>query len=262
MSKIKIAIVIPCWQRSEILKYVMRQFDTFYQHVINEVDLIVVYVFSKDDPELGKIRYHYLNSNHPRDYLYSNNSYLGQKLNDGIKHAMLYNFDYMMNCGSDDLLHPKIIQLYQKHIDSQTLLFGLNRVYFYHLNEEPLFFSDYNKPFVVGAGRMIHKNVIKHIFDEFGGLYSKDINRGMDTFSSLRMHELGYTELTINPGKFPYVVDVKSKVNINTYGKILNTQKKKKHIKIADRHFLNRHFKTLQDYEQANSHLSATEIVS
>ncbi len=261
MKKTKIAIVIPCWKRSLILSYVFRQFDLFYKSVCDQFDIIVIYVFSENDPELKKILFHYMKSEHPRDYIYSSNELLGQKLNDGIRHAMLYKFDYMMNCGSDDFIHPNIMKLYNKMIAKNEKLFGINRLYFYKDNEDPLFFSGYNKPYVVGAGRMIHKDVIEHVLNVYGGIYRPDIHRGMDTMSSKRMHEIGYIEKTINPGKFPYVIDIKSNVNINSFDKITNSRGDKRIIATADRHFLNRHFKILREYEQQTCNLSAQKII-
>ncbi|MDD3194396.1 MAG: glycosyltransferase family A protein [Paludibacter sp.] len=262
MNKIKIAIVIPCWKRSIVLEYVMNQFDLLYQKTPNYVDVMVIYVFSKNDPELPQMLFNYLKSNHQRDYIYSANEFLGQKLNDGIWLALNYNFDYVMNCGSDDLIHPKLFDLYKKHLLNKELLFGINKLYFYKDDQDPLFFSGYNKPYVVGAGRMIHKSILMHVFSEYGGLYSKDINRGMDTMSSNRMHEIGYVEKTVNPGKFPYVIDIKSNININSFQKINRSGNATKHIVPADRYYLFRHFKILQEYEFQITNLSAKKVFS
>lgn len=261
-DKKKIAIVIPCWKRSLILKYVMKQFDIFYQEVKDQVDILVIYVFSGNDPELKKNLLYYLQADHPRDYIYSSNDFLGQKLNHGIEHAMKYDFDYMMNCGSDDFIHSKIIALYQKKIEKGEKLFGVNKLYFYKETEDPLFFTDYNKPYVVGAGRMIHKDVIKHIFNEYSGLYTKEINRGMDTQSANLMHTLGYCEKRIDPGKFPYIIDIKSDVNINSFKRINDSDGATKRIQKADRYFLKRHFKLLEEYEYETGNLSKKEVIS
>lgn len=250
MIKDKIAIIIPCWKRFEVLSLVMKQLDLFCDTVKNRIDVIVIYVFSANDPELDKIMLHYLQANHPRDYLYSPNEMLGQKLNDGIAHAKQFKYDYIMNCGSDDLLHPDLMKLYEEAIHDNEMLFGINRVYFYEKGKDPLLFSSYNHPYLVGAGRMIHKTVINCAFHQYGGLYDPGIKRGMDTMSSKRMNEMGFTELTVNPGLFPCVVDIKSEVNINSFSKINQSYSGNKFVVPVDKKFLHQHFNLLKDYDK------------
>lgn len=217
----KIVIVIPCWKRADIVDIVSKQLDVFFSETINSIELTVLYVFSMEDPELDHLYSIYIKANHKRDCIFSGNGLLGRKLNDGIKYAEKFNYDYIMNFGSDDIIHPDIIQLYQKSLDKELDIIGLNSVFFYNNDADPILYSYYNKPFLIGAGRLIHRRVIESVVREYGGLYKIDLNRGMDTFSGKRMKSLGFIENTLNSAEFPYIVDIKSDVNINSYKDIL-----------------------------------------
>ncbi len=221
MKRKKIAIIIPCWKRADIAAMAIRQLDVFYQETKSKIDLIVIYIFSKSDPELRQLHNYYKDANHPRDYVYSANNRLGQKINDGISYAGQYNYDYIMNFGSDDLIHPNLIDLYLPLIKRSIMIFGINRVYFYKEGEDSIFFSYYNTPFVVGAGRMIHRQVIDTVVQLHTGLYEPTINRGMDTMSAKRMEKCGFKQTVVDPGNFPMIVDIKSDININSFQQLL-----------------------------------------
>jgi hypothetical protein len=221
MKRKKVVIIIPCWKRAEVAGLVFKQFDVLFETTKSKIDLMVIYIFSLSDPELKELINHYKSSNHPRDYIYSANARLGQKINDGIDYASRYQYDYIMNSGSDDLIHPNIIDLYLPFINDKVLIFGLNKLYFHKQGEHPIFFSYYNTPHVIGAGRMIHKKVIQSVLKQYPGLYAPDINRGMDTMSAKRMHEFGFEQTVIDPGEFPMIVDIKSDVNINSFEELL-----------------------------------------
>ncbi len=213
----KIVIVIPCWKRADILEITMDNLDNFYHETKTKIDLTVLYIFSLNDPELKTILFNYRKAVHPKDYIYSENAKLGKKLNDGIQYASLIGYDYIMNFGSDDLIHPNIIDLYMPYLAMKIPIFGLKSVWFYEFFKPPFFYSYYNTSHIVGAGRMIHKNVIKKVTEKFGQLYESNINRGMDTMSANRIMECGYKQLIISAGTFPYLVDIKSDTNINSF---------------------------------------------
>lgn len=225
---IKIVIIIPCWKRANILSIVMDQLDYFHNATKNKIDVTVLYVFSLNDPELKQILQHYHNAIHTRDLIYSSNEKLGKKHNDGIRYAStMFEYDYIMNFGSDDLIHADIIDVYMPFMRMNVPLFGLKSVWFYEFKRPPLFFSYYNENHIVGAGRMIHRSVIDRVIDKFNGLYEPNLLRGMDTMSANRIMECGIKQLIIPSGTFPYIVDIKSEVNINSFEKIRSSAKRR-----------------------------------
>lgn len=245
----EIVIIIPCWGRSEVYGLVCKQLDLFCTANADKVNLTVLHIFSPEDEELEKLKYIFTYSDHNRRVILTSNRWLGQKLNDGIQYARRFNFDYIMNLGSDDLLHPGLIDLYMPEILAKTPVFGINKLYFHSKNEEPVFFSDYNEPNLVGAGRMIHKDVVLSVTRRIGGLYTPDKQRGLDTDSAKRMHKVGYEQKTINPGEFPYVVDIKSEVNINSFQRILNCVDSGKRVQKASISKLTKEFEILKKYK-------------
>lgn len=217
MKKPNIVIVIPCWGRTNVFRLVCKQLDIFYSKTIDKIDLTVLYIFSRNDIALQTIEYIYQIADHKRDFIFSENEMLGKKLNDGIEYAAKFDYDYIMNFGSDDLIHHSLIDMYLPLIKVNTPIFGVNKLYFYEKGLHPVFFSYYNQPHLVGAGRMIHRQVIDKVTEKHEGLYPPDIKRGMDTMSAMRMISCGFKQTTVDPGTFPMIVDIKSEVNINSF---------------------------------------------
>jgi hypothetical protein len=216
----KIVIVTPVWQRSQVFKQMMNQMDIFHAQAPEDIELINVYIFSPEDEELEQMKAIFRGASHRRHALMFTNDAIGHKINLGVDFAAYFDYDYIMNFGSDDLIHPYIFNLYKDSINGRIPVFGLNNVYFYNPGEDPVLFSYYNTPSVVGAGRMIHRDVIDTVIREDGELYQGDLKRGMDTFSANRIAKHKYPTVTIHAGEFPYLVDVKSDVNINSFEQI------------------------------------------
>lgn len=219
----RIVIITPVWQRSDVFRLMMNQMDIFHDQAPEDIELINIYIFSPEDSELDSHREIFRHARHERFPLIFSNDAIGHKINLGIDFAEYFDYDYIMNFGSDDLIHPSIFELYRDAIRENLPVFGLNNVYFYNPGEEPVLFSYYNVPSVVGAGRMIHRDVVKCVIDKDGELYRGDLKRGMDTFSANRINSTGYLFAVIDAGKFPYVVDVKSDVNINSFEEITSS---------------------------------------
>jgi len=220
MKKPKIVIIMPCWGRSEVFELVCKQLDLFFDRTKSKITLTVLYIFSSEDPELVELTAIYDACEHTRDMIFSGNDKLGKKINDGIEYAARFNYDYILNFGSDDLIHPGLIDKYLPFIKANVPLMGISSLYFLKKNEDPVFFFYYNSPHVIGAGRMIHRSAIQSVVSKFGGLYDPDICRGMDTHSARRLRECGYGQQVIYRGEFPYIVDIKSEVNINSFDSI------------------------------------------
>jgi len=237
MNKKSIAIVIPCWKRSEILKLTMQQLNNFIRYASDKVIIRVFYIFSPEDPELDNHLENLKLCTHDLVVMFLKNELLGYKLNQGVLIASKFNFDYLMNFGSDDLIHEKLIDIYMPFIEMDVQLFGLNSVWFYENGQDPVYFNTYNGKYLVGAGRMIHFRTVNKVIKQYGGLYPDEINKGMDTASAKRIINCGIDPVSIKTDDFPYIVDVKSDVNINSFELIrsinrahITTKQKKRNI--------------------------------
>lgn len=226
MKKPKIAIVIPCWKRADVFALVSKQLELFNEQTKSKIELDIVYIFSEDDPEILELYKVYKSATYSRTLVFSDNNLLGEKLNKGIDVAMKLNCDYIMNFGSDDLIHPNIINLYLPYIYTNKMIIGISALYFYEPGKLPIYFHYYNNPHIIGAARLIHKSVVKRVTEKFGGLYSPEICRGMDTFSAKRMLSCGFFETAVYRGEFPYIVDIKTDTNINSFAKVTNQSNK------------------------------------
>jgi len=242
MKKTKIGIVIPVWERPEVLQVVVKNLEHFVKKTY--YDFRVCHVLSATDKYFDKNMEICLKAKYDKKIIFANNNYLGHKHNVGIKELMK-DCDYVMNLGSDNLIHPAIMDLYKPYIDKKEPFFGVNCVYFYEKGEKPFFYSYYNHPHLVGCGRMIHKTVLKTVFQKFKGLYLPAINRGMDTQSEKRINQLGIKPVSIEVGTFPYFVDIKSETNITPIARIKNYPAR---ITYCEKSFLHKHFKYLKYY--------------
>jgi len=245
--KPKIVIIIPCWGRSEVFDLVCSQMDLFHAETEDKIDLTVLYIFSKEDKELFELEMIYNNAFHTCDMIYSSNRQLGKKLNDGIEYAARFDYDYIMNFGSDDLIHPELIDKYLPFLKAGVPLMGISSLYFLKKNEDPVYFFYYNNPHVIGAGRMIHRSAIESVTRTFGGLYDPDICRGMDTHSAKRLAHCGYGQQVIYRGEFPYIVDIKSEVNINSFESITSNKNQFRYRK-AKMSLLEKQYPVLKSY--------------
>ncbi|MDD4515657.1 glycosyltransferase family A protein [Massilibacteroides sp.] len=249
----KIVIMIPVFGRSKVFAKVMKQLDNFiYQRI--DYDFNVIFVLSKEDPELESIGKLISEVDFYSHTVFEKNDFLGLKMNKGITEAMNYEFDYLMNLGSDDLIHPNIMDLYEPYIDSGYYTFGINS-YLIHdsLNDELYHFEPdlltrvkQNKEEIlvqhpIGAGRMIHKTALEEIIENEGFFYDNDRMRGLDMNSGNKLVKNGYNQKVINSGDFPYIVDIKTGRNINTIEDIQALKSEK--LRLIDNNIMTKAFK-------------------
>lgn len=210
----KVVILIPVYKRPEVLKLCLKSLALFIQRVSWEIQ--VVCLLSPEDKYLKENEKRV--KSHGFKAIYFKNLPVSDKMNAGI--AWIYKnlrFDYLMNFGSDDLIHPKIEALYEPFVQKTTPLFGVNSLYFHELNEKKtLFFHTYNFTGSIGAGRMIHFSVIDRIMKEKVPIYEPGLDSGLDTSSAMMIKRMtGVVDVGIECGTFPYIVDIKTTTNIN-----------------------------------------------
>lgn len=220
----KILILIPCWKRPDITQIVFENLSMFKNSA--EWDVKVLTILSPGDPFLSEIENQVQEFGF--DICYFKNLPVGNKLNAGINFALKkFDFDYLMNFGSDDLIHPQIVKLYENHIKEKVKFFGINNLYFYDLRSSKLtqdpvertrcfFYHTYNDCKSIGAGRMIHRAVLEDMIKVHYDVYSFDCSQGMDGNSAGRIKfALEIEDTVIDAFYFPYIVDIKTDTNIN-----------------------------------------------
>jgi glycosyltransferase involved in cell wall biosynthesis len=241
----KIAILIPVWGRAKVLEKCLKQLNIFIELCTN-YKFIVIFVLSDEDNENVKIRKMISSVDFYYEICTETNDFLGLKMNKGIETALKNEFDYLMNLGSDNLLHPYLMDLYAPYIELGYFVFGINSYLMYDILKEESYHYEpdmksrikdeiYTHP--IGAGRMIHRSAIEEIIEKDGFFYDNDRMRGMDMNSGNKLIRHGYTQKIINAGEFPYIVDIKTGLNINTVDDILRM--KPERLKLIDNEILN-----------------------
>lgn len=215
---VKVLCLIPLWGRSDIFELVAKSL-CIQTKGLKGLDVQVLCVLSREDRQYTKLQM--ICKRHGFKYCVASNDYLGAKMNAGIAASLELDYDYLMNFGSDDLIHAKTFSIYKPYADRGVLMFGLRGIYFINTKTQKTLYYYYKQPFAVGAGRMIHKNVVTAITDAGLTLYTNEFQHGLDANSAHLIEKYSGVRCTvINNDTFPYLVDLKSDVNINSFEKL------------------------------------------
>ena len=210
----KVLILIPVFKRPEVLEIMLNGMDRFIGSVSWEI--MPVFILSPDDPDVETSEK--LIKQHGWKRIYYKNLPVSNKINAGIEYVVRkYHFDYLMNFGSDDLIHPDIESLYEPYLRQKFKFFGINTLYFYELGtKRSIFFDTYNTNGSIGAGRMIHYSILHDFVQQCYPLYEPGLDSGMDCSSALMIKRvMNQIDVIIDSGRFPYIVDIKTNTNIN-----------------------------------------------
>ena len=203
---------MPVWKRPELTK---KCIEALLKLKPKGIELWIHGVLSMDDPC-------YLDNfeifNDPRvSFSNANNKPLGVKKTFGLFEAIRLNedYEYLMEVGSDDFLHPKIFELYKPFIKGRAKFFGMNNTYMYSVARDKLIWvKEYaGEDLTFGNGRMIHRSVIEKI----GCDLWDDYNEGLDTMSGKKMKKAGFRETIIDVGDYSYTLGIKTDVHISPF---------------------------------------------
>lgn len=142
-------------------------------------------------------------------WVMSENTPLGRKKNNGLQEARKFDFDYLLEIGSDDLVLNELLDWYQQSIESGELFFGIRDIAY--IESDTGACRRLISKSTYGAGRMIHRSVLEKAN---WTLWKNSINRGLDNNSVFNLMRLGVRYKAISPKEFPGVIDVKSDVNL------------------------------------------------
>lgn len=208
----RILLLIPVWKRPEILQI-------FLYHLRGTMpdycEVMPLFILSPEDPDRQKIEY--LIGRAPR--CYADNQPLGAKMNAGLTHARQYEWNYLMNIGSDNVFTYRLWDLYESYFLDRRPFFGINDCYFYDQeNERALFVSDYttgadDMPMPIGAGRCIRRDLIQGITE----LYRPHFNWGMDGSSAWTLQQAGWLPEVVPTDREPVMLDIKTRTNLTQW---------------------------------------------
>ena len=227
----RIQTLTPIWKRPEVLKVFLIKFMELRKHTKKkgiQLDLTPIFsahhkgvyypgefftsthLFSRYAIDTNFIRVS-CTDNHP----------LGAKKNHGLNRILDVEWDYLLELGSDNVMHPKIFDYYKPYIDKKELMFGFTEGYVCEPKTKRCIWTKnrWNDGMCQGAGRMIHRSVVEKTIYKMGSLWLDESESGLDTESRKRINN-AYGRTTNDPlekvvkAPHPMVLDIKTNTNL------------------------------------------------
>lgn len=201
-GKIKLLIYLALWQRPRITELCFMGIDRLRKHPDYDIQVLAVASETEMLPLCEKYNVNVVtHTNLP----------LGQKKNFGLKAAKQFQFDYLMEIGSDTLILSELLDEYKNEI-GVSHFFGVGDAAF--IDSETRLCRRVTSASTYGGGRMISREALEKM--EFR-IWPDGFSKGLDNASVMNLARNGYWYKMIKPGEFPMVFDIKSEVNIWPY---------------------------------------------
>lgn len=165
----------------------------------------VIFVCSPDDPDIQQQKT--TASELGIDLVEAPNQPLGRKWTLSIEAARDYSWDRMLILGSDDLVSPELLSLY----DPQKEAWGWSDCHF--LGDGRLFHFrgyDSSRKESIGAGRMLSRDILCRA--EWR-LWDESLSKGLDASMTARLRSIG-VGMPYAPIGGVHIVDVKGEVSV------------------------------------------------
>lgn len=209
----KILIYIALYKRTELARMVFEnlQFLKEILSMTSDIKLDVFAVCSDPSDEALCREFEF-------DYHLTENKPLGRKMNRGLKSLMSKDFDYLMQCGSDDIITLEYFDFIKEELKKGTPYFGAQAYYPYdiHTGEAKYWKYDVNHP--IGLGRCVKKTALKKVL-EHHELWPDNINMGLDTNSDVYMIRSGFRCKLLDLSK-PYLIGMKSGEEMHSFDEL------------------------------------------
>lgn len=212
----KILIYLAVWKRPEITELCFMGINRLRTHP--DFDIQALAVISEDSmiPLCEKYGIRWVK--------YKNEP-LGEKKNFGLQKAKEFDFDYLMEIGSDDLILNELLDDYKNYI-GKSEFFGITDAAYIN-SETGECRRLISRSSTYGAGRMISRKVLESVNWK---LWNDHITKGMDNNSVLGLQRKGVAYTKTKPLDFPCVIDVKSQQNIWRFNYFLGVEYDKSEI--------------------------------
>jgi glycosyltransferase involved in cell wall biosynthesis len=189
-----ILILLPIWKREKITDICLSNLKRLQE----KENFQVLCVVSEQWAKIKAFEYGF-------KFIESENFPVGGKMNNGIKEALRFDWDYLMNLGSDDIIDERLFKLYKPFIEQKRECFGVTKCTFIDSETKEVKRFDYKH--LIGAGRMIRRDIVERYFP----LYPLK-NKCLDDGSARNMFGTQFTE--IQETEDDLIVDIKSDQNI------------------------------------------------
>jgi len=214
----KVVAVMPVWGRPAVLRIVLKMIPSWVT--------AIVFVASPEDRFFSDILDVIKDYEGRRSLVLHINKPLATKLNYGVKCSLeLYEYDYLMNIGSDDVIQPNMLNAYRKELIKEgykqwptDVMFGCNAadwVSFQHNKAYRIKYYDIPDviKIIIGAGRLTSRDIVERCG---GNMNNPMRNGGLDTDSQMMVQNT-YKSKTMRFNLEGYVLDIKTNTNINKF---------------------------------------------
>ena len=208
----KILIYTPFWKRPEIVREYVKSVERLKK--VSWIDVRIMAIVSPEDPDFRKIvdSIHELRKRFKYVSIFpTRNTPLGAKKNAGLWLATSYDWDYLLELNSDSIVNCRLLDIYKPYMDKGVPFFGLKDLYVVdYATKETLFIPDYNSGMTYGAGRMMHRSIIR------GRMWNDELNEGLDDNCRAGLEKRGIPDCPIETDK-PMLVELKTHTTINHF---------------------------------------------
>lgn len=200
LTKINLLIYLAVWRRPEITRLCFLGINRLRRHPKYNIQVLAVI----SEPEMIS-----LCESHDIKWVMHQNYPLGKKKNYGLNICKEYEFDWLMEIGSDDIITDAMLDHYYQKF-SQYKFFGITDMAYIE-SESGVCRRLTSHQSTYGAGRCISREILEKAEWK---LWKEDLNRGLDNDSTRKINKLGYSYHKVEPMEDPGLIDVKSNENI------------------------------------------------
>lgn len=199
-KSINLLIYLAVWRRPEITELCFMGLERLRKHKSYNIEVFAVISEREMIPLCNKYKVKWI--------MHENNP-LGRKKNYGLRQLSCFDFDYMMEIGSDDLITNELLDQYLDYFGKYDFFGITDSVYIESENLSCRRLTSDKTTY--GAGRCISRKVLEACN---WTLWSDNIERGLDNNSILKVQSHGFKYERVKHMDCPGVIDVKSDENL------------------------------------------------
>lgn len=210
MDGLKLAIVTGVWKRPEVFKLFAKHTKRLLK---SNIDIQVFVAGSEGKTSEDMVRkegFFYVEMpNHP----------LAEKMNTPLQMAKQWGADYVLCVGSDDIITPQLLLIYQAYMRAEYDFIGVLDWYFYDLTSKKALYwggyKDSRKGATCGAGRVLSKDLL----NKWGWrIWENKHNRILDNSMEEKLKQTTHKAVTFSLKDFDiYAFDIKSSTNMTPF---------------------------------------------
>lgn len=210
-GKTKILVFLALWKRPRITELCFKGLNRLRQHPNFDIQVLAVASEPEMLPLCEKYNVHAVTHE---------NLPLGRKKNFGLQAAKSFEFDYLLEIGSDTLVLNDLLDEYRRSFIGVHHFFGIGDAAF--IDSETQECRRVGGASTYGGGRMISRVALEKMN---WTIWPDKQNKGLDNASVLKLAtQGGFFYQQLKPGSVPLVIDIKSEVNIWPFNHLLGVK--------------------------------------